>query len=163
MGAARETCLLKTALTPSQQAINQIVIDMARLANLDESITDDQLAETFQTSKEEIARETVNGKEVLIIPYSDISHLEEVLERYPSIKEATYKEPGQQLPNSNQNTWVKVRHCPVKVDLARVMLLNNLTDWYGSIYPHRDGRSHTTASIKAPNEERQKDCSTRGI
>ena len=153
LGAAREPCLLKTTVTPDRQTVNQIVIDMTKLGDLDESITDDHLAGLFQTNKEDMSGETVNGNKVLIIPYGDASHLEEVLKTNPNIRAAAYnKQQGQKPPNGNQPTWVKIRHCPVKVDMTRVMLLNNLSNWYGSIYPHRDGRSHTTASLKAPNE-----------
>ena len=74
---------------------------------------------------------------------------------FPTTTRANWGKPRHQPVSKRQtrtndaehkkDTWLKIRQWPINADIDYVMLLNDLQNWYGNVYPPCEGQKHTTA------------------
>lgn len=154
-GAARRSNPPKTAWESGSPQIklicpiHQLVVSTERAIKYSESMDDEALAKALSSSRKEIVTQTVNGTEVIIVPFETQNSLEVAKKRNPLMNLLEHKEVEDQ---NTKKEWVKIRQWPVQADIEQIMSLNELLGWHGKVYPTRPGKKYTTAILKAPSE-----------
>jgi hypothetical protein len=152
LGATQESNLQKMTL-PRVDALNQISIDPFKIATSNDNLTDEQIAQAFGITKDELIEKEIDGKDVILIPYGDQVQWEETLKKNPGIANYLSEQQQTNTGSSSDSKWVKIRQWHIDADITHVMLINDLVGWPGKIHSPREGQKYTTAAIKAPSEE----------
>jgi hypothetical protein len=152
---------LTTPKIPNISTSYQLTLGTDKIRQIEGKITDEDLAGTLGTKKEEITIDLINGKEVMIISYENEEQLEEATTRNPILKTLQCKKPNVNT-SSTQNDWIKIRQWPTNGDIEQIIILNDMVGWYGKVFPPKNNQRHTTAVLKAPSELEAKKLLNKG-
>ena len=118
-------------------------------------MTEDNLAERLKIDVNDLIYEKVEGRDVVIFQLDSPAQLREALEDTPEIKNYILVNDIEMIePRMEQGRQtVKVRQCPIEMDIRELIITNRLEGWKGSMFPQRIGSKRTTAILNAPSEE----------
>ena len=116
-----------------------------KIRQIEGKITDEDLAGTLGTKKEEITIDLINGKEVMIITYENEEQLEEATTRNPILKTLQCKKPNVNN-SSRQNDWIKIRQWPTNGDIEQIIILNDMAGMVRKGFPaKKQSKTHNSS------------------